>query len=118
MKQPIIIRNNLIPCKGYAAINLFGVLFVRNDANIDGYLINHELIHTVQMRELLYVGFYIVYLLFWLALLPRHRFNIHSAYMHISFEKEAYSNQYDKGYLQRRKPFEWTNYMKNHSHKS
>lgn len=111
MKRPVIIRNNLIPFKGYAAINLFGILFVRNGARIDDYLINHELIHTHQIRELLYVGFYIVYLLMWFAMMFRYKFNIHQAYLHIPLEKEAYANQYDLRYLNVRKPFSWINYL-------
>lgn len=111
MKRPVIIHNNLIPFKGYAAINLFGILFVRNGVRIDDYLINHELIHTRQIRELLYVGFYIVYMLMWFALLFRYRFNIHLAYLHIPFEKEAYANQYNLQYLNVRKPFNWRKYL-------
>lgn len=40
----MIIKNNIIPFKGYKAINLFGIIFTRKDLNeID---INHEKIHT------------------------------------------------------------------------
>lgn len=112
MKKPVIIRNNIIPFKGYAAINLFGILFVRNGVRIDDYLINHELIHTRQMKEMLYIGFYIVYLLFWLSMLFSHKFSLHKAYMAIPFEKEAYANQYDLAYLRNRKPFSWTRYLR------
>lgn len=43
-----IIYNNIIPFKGFKAINLFGVLFVRKDiktpmSDVD---INHESIHS------------------------------------------------------------------------
>ena len=37
-----IIRNNIIPFPGFKAINLFGVLFVKNNAKIDDVTINHE----------------------------------------------------------------------------
>ena len=30
----IIIRNNIIPFKGFAAINLFGILFIRKDTKL------------------------------------------------------------------------------------
>lgn len=53
-----IIYNKLIPFKGFAAINLFGVLFARKECKpLSERTINHEAIHTAQMRELLYVGF-------------------------------------------------------------
>ena len=50
-----IVRNNIIPFKGYKAVNLFGILFVRDDAVIGSVDINHESIHTAQMKEMLYV---------------------------------------------------------------
>ena len=56
-----VIYNNIIPFKGYKAINLFGVLFARNNINIDATIINHERIHTMQMQELLYIPFYLIY---------------------------------------------------------
>ena len=49
-----IVRNNIIPFKGFLIINLFGILFVRGDSYISPQKINHEKIHTAQMRELLY----------------------------------------------------------------
>jgi hypothetical protein len=58
-----IIYNNIIPFPGFKAINLFGILFVRNGAYIDKYTLNHEEIHTYQMKELLYIFFYIWYVI-------------------------------------------------------
>lgn len=52
----IIIRNKIIPFKGFKCINLFGVLFVRKECgDVTKTDINHEAIHTAQMRELMYV---------------------------------------------------------------
>ena len=56
-----IIRNNIIPFKGFKAINLFGILFVRGNAELSDEVINHESIHTAQMKEMLYIPFYIWY---------------------------------------------------------
>ena len=58
-----IIRNGIIPPKGFACINLFGVLWVRHGVSVNDRLLAHEAIHTAQMRELAYVGFYIIYVL-------------------------------------------------------
>lgn len=56
-----IIYNKIIPFKGFLAINLFGFLFARKKlTEVD---INHEKIHTEQMKELLYIPFYILYIL-------------------------------------------------------
>lgn len=102
MKQ---IVNNIIPFKGFAAINICGILFVRNKQTSE-ILLQHEEIHTKQMRELLYLFFYIAYLLEWVFrfLFTKDRFS-HKAYRNISFEKEAYSHQSEKGYLEKRKHF-------------
>lgn len=91
-----IIYNNIIPFKGYKAINLFGIVFARKPLNkIDE---NHEAIHTAQMKELLYIGFYIWYLIEWLVLLFKHK-DFHTAYKNIRFEKEAYDHERDFTYL-------------------
>lgn len=75
-----IVRNNIIPFKGYKAVNLFGILFVRDDAVIGSVDINHESIHT--------------------------------AYRNIGFEREAYMNQGNMGYLQGRGRYAWVKYLK------
>lgn len=99
-----VIYNKIIPFKGFKAINLFGFLFARKPLlEID---INHETIHTEQMKELLYIGFYIIYFFEWLwrLLFTKDRFT-HSAYRNISFEKEAYEHQHDLDYLKSRKSY-------------
>ena len=97
-----IIYNNIIPFKGFAAINLFGVIFARKECRpLSETTINHESIHTEQMKELLYVGFYLCYLAEWIVRL----FMKGSAYRNISFEKEAYRSQRIPGYVQTRQRF-------------
>jgi hypothetical protein len=103
-----IIVNNIIPVKGFAAINLFGILFVRKGVSITDRLIRHESIHTKQMKELLYVFFYILYVLEWLVKLC---FYGSKAYRNISFEREAYSNQHDVDYLGNRRHFSFLKYI-------
>lgn len=105
------IRNNVIPFRGFRAINLFGFLFVREDAEMDGKDFNHEEIHTAQMKETLYVFFYLWYIVEWLVRLAQYR-NFRKAYRNISFEREAYACESDMGYLQRRKAYAWFNYLK------
>ncbi len=96
-----IIRNRIIPFGKFSAINLFGVLFVKGPVKVDGTLLNHESIHTAQMRELGYVFFYVLYILEWLWRLFRRG----NAYRNLSFEREAYDHQSDPGYLSRRPRF-------------
>ena len=106
-----IIRNDIIPFKGFKAVNLFGILFVRGDAEIGGADINHEEIHTAQMKEMLYVFFYLWYVAEWLVRLVQHR-NFKKAYRNVSFEREAYVNQGNVQYLQVRRFWAWVTYLK------
>lgn len=101
-----MIYNRLLPPKGFKAINLFGVVLVRKGCRMTATDLNHEAIHTAQMRELLYVPFYLLYVLewLWLLLLPRYR-KRHEAYRNISFEREAYAHQAEPDYLKTRPKF-------------
>ena len=101
-----IIRNNFIPFPSHKAINLFGILFVRGNARIDDITLNHEKIHTAQIKEMLGIIFYIWYLIEWLIRLPKG-----NAYRNISFEREAYANDKDPNYLNTRKVFAFLKYM-------
>lgn len=101
-----IIYNRLIPFgRRYAAINLFGILFVKYGIKTDSVLLNHERIHTAQIRELAWIPFYIIYVIEWTVRLLQCRGNLHDAYMRISFEREAYHHQTDLSYLGRRRHF-------------
>lgn len=102
-----IVYNNIIPFPGYKAINLFGILFVRGTV-VNSTIINHENIHTAQMKELLYIGFYIWYFIEWIIKLFKYG-NGHTAYRKISFEKEAYTNQDNLDYLKSRKHYAYVN---------
>ena len=105
-----IIQNRLIPFgKHFYAINLFGVVFAKYQLSRSEQC--HEYIHTLQQRELLFLGFYILYVAEWLVRLIQFR-SPTKAYQHISFEREAYANMDNPNYTNRRKMFAWTNYMK------
>jgi hypothetical protein len=103
-----IIINTIIPFKGFAAINLFGVLFVRKGITVTARIIRHETIHTRQMQELLYLPFYILYVFEWLVKLC---FYGKKAYRNISFEHEAYSNENNTCYLSMRRHFAFLKYI-------
>ena len=104
-----IIPNNLIPFGNFRAINLLGVLFVRGSARIDDKTLRHESIHTAQMKEMLYIFFYLWYVIEWLIRLLMEG----NAYRNISFEREAYRNEDDIIYLESREMFAWIKYLKN-----
>jgi hypothetical protein len=103
-----IIENSIIPPKGFAAINLFGVLFVRKGVIVTARMVRHETIHTRQMQELLFVPFYILYVLEWLVKLC---FYGNKAYRNISFEREAYSNDKDTCYFLVRRHYAFLKYI-------
>lgn len=103
-----IIYNKFIPFKGFAAINILGIIFAREGAKITERTIRHERIHSQQQKEMLWIFFYLCYLIEWLirVLFTRDRFS-HKAYSHISFEREAYAHENDESYLSRRKHYAW-----------
>jgi len=111
-----IIRNKILPIgKHYVAINLFGILFIKGDYPESKRLLNHERIHTYQMKEMLYVFFYIWYIVEYLIRLAIC-WNPTKAYRNISFEREAYSNQCKYLYLKgTRKRFGWFPYLKSYN---
>ena len=120
-----IIYNKYLPIKGFKAINLFGVLFVKNNAKIDDVTINHEAIHSKQFIELMILFavatvfirwwmplfsplfFYAWYVIEWLIRLPKG-----NAYKNISFEREAYANDDNLTYLETRRRFAFVKYLK------
>lgn len=105
-----IIKNKYIPFGHYETINIFGILFTKGELN--KYEINHEQIHTEQMKEMLYIFFYIWYILEYLIIKLFNFFKTQSEQYHeISFEEEAYNNSYDLDYLQNRKRFAWIKYL-------
>ena len=105
------IVNKYIPFKGFGALNLFGTIFVREGVYKNNKppkkTLNHEAIHTEQMKELGYIFFYIWYFIEWLLLLP---FFGKKAYNWISFEREAYDNDKNFKYLNRRERYNWFKY--------
>ena len=105
-----VVKNRFIPPRGFAYVNLFGVLFTRRDRLISSVELNHEQIHTEQMKEMLYVFFYLCYLIEWLIRLIILR-DSHKAYRAISFEQEDYANQANLTYLECRKRYRWLSYL-------
>lgn len=105
-----VIYNNTIPVKGFKAINICGVLFVRNGCVMGECDMNHEKIHSAQVKEMIVLGFYIWYITEWCFRYIQYR-NSHIAYRNISFEREAYDNQFNLNYLSERKMFSFLRYL-------
>ena len=134
----ITIKNKLIPFGNYKAINLFGIIFTKEELTEKDK--NHEKIHTYQMIELMLVGLYLMGMLiiqfnlsYWWILLGLATYylwygveyviirNAHKrqndAYHDISFEEEAYANEDNLNYFRKRIPFNWVKFLKKKSYK-
>lgn len=105
-----IIKTKHFPPGNYSTLNFFGILFTKSKS-LSQYTINHEAIHTAQMKELWYIPFYLWYGLEYLFVRFFHK-KQNDAYHDVSLEEEAYNNQYDLNYLQNRKKFAWWEFIK------
>lgn len=114
-----LIYNKIIPFKGFTAINLFGFIFARKeyeskierDYMCKSVLLNHELIHTAQYKELLYVFYILLYILNYVVNIFVYKFNFKKAYKNICFEREAFKYEYSNYYLDRRSKFSWLKFV-------
>lgn len=119
------------PFKGFTALTMWPVIFVRADRKekFTDKVLRHETTHALQQIECYVLGwllalamslagfgwwslipvglFFELYLLEWVIKIPFCKFDTNRAYMSISFEREAYLWQYDKGYNSVRPHFEW-----------
>lgn len=104
-----LIFNKIIPFKGYSHLSFCGIVFCREEFRcFEGSewwkkVMNHEAIHLAQQKELLFVGFFLLYFLEWLFRLITPPWK--TAYKDISFEREAKMNQDNPDYLKTRKRF-------------
>jgi hypothetical protein len=89
--------------KGFVGLTLFPFIFLkRKELKHNAELINHERIHLKQQRELLIIFFYLFYISEWLIKLIKYK-NAFLAYKNLSFEREAYLNENNLYYLEKRK---------------
>ena len=114
MGLPIVRRDSAIPRVlsvfiSIGAITIWPFVFIRRGVEPSVRLIRHETIHIRQYNELLVVGFWLVYLFDWLRGLIKYR-DTDKAYRQIRMEQEAYENEYDETYLERRRHFAWWHY--------
>jgi hypothetical protein len=93
---------------GYSAMTLFPFVLFRG--KMPDWLKNHERIHLRQQIEMLILPFYIWYIAEYLIHYLKFRDRL-KAYRAISFEKEAYSNHHDPGYLRKRKFWSFFRYL-------
>lgn len=85
---------------GIKALAFYPFIITSKNQHLDERTINHEKIHLRQQIELLVIPFYIWYLI------ELYRFG----YENISFEKEAYQNDHNFKYLEKRNLFSFLKY--------
>lgn len=123
-----MIKLKLIPrISSFVALTMYPILFVNGKyLPLSERTIRHEDIHVRQQLEinipaililllfgfgwyslLGYTTFYAWYVCEWIIRL----FMKGNAYRNISFEREAYTNDWDIGYLKGRKLFSWIKYL-------
>ena len=97
--------------KDYVGLSLWPFIILKNTSlKEDAVLINHEKIHLKQQQELFIVPFYVWYVTEWLIRCIIY-FDSYKAYQNISFEREAYGNEKNMGYLNERQPFSFIKYL-------
>ena len=121
-----VIYNKFIPVKGFYAITFIKWIFVREEYKyLDGLsvynkMINHESIHEQQILDftpkifpkwLRYtigsICFYLLYGLEWLFKLIPCLIKDKSAYRSLCAEQEAFKNEVDSNYINKREKLAW-----------
>lgn len=120
-----IVENSILPFGGYKAMTILKWIFVHKGVELSEVDINHEAIHWEQEKELLIVGFYLLYCAFYLYEVVRCMFDgrrgatamsyrnglFRRAYRSIAFEREAYQHEEDMLYIYQRKHYAWVKHL-------
>ena len=121
-----VIYNKFIPFKGFYAITIIKWIFVREECKyLDGSsiynkMVNHESIHEQQILDftpeifpswLRYtigsICFYLLYVLEWLFKLIPCLITKNNAYRSLCAEQEAFENELDFDYINKREKLAW-----------
>jgi hypothetical protein len=114
-RKPWVFENSKIPVwlSYVAPIEIFALsfgpfVFCRDE--LPDQTRTHETIHYHQQLELLFVFQWLLYVVFWVVGLVRHRSGSISYYEN-PFEIEAYNNDHDANYLEKRSLWAWRHYV-------
>tara|TARA_R100000152_G_C6781599_1_gene216457 strand:+ start:5172 stop:5555 length:384 start_codon:yes stop_codon:yes gene_type:complete len=115
-KRPIVFEDSKIPVwlSKINPIEIYALsfaCFVFCRGKLNDTTRRHETIHYHQQLEMLFIGQWLMYGIFWLIGLIKHR-DAKKAYYLNPFEKEAYDNDQKSDYLNTRKMWNWINYIK------
>ncbi|GGG19418.1 hypothetical protein GCM10011344_20110 [Dokdonia pacifica] len=106
-----LIVNKYLLRKRFVGLTLWPfIIMKRVELKKDQVFINHERIHLRQQLEMLVLPFFVWYGVEYIIRLLRYR-NSYKAYSNISFEREAYKNESDLHYLERRSYWSFIKYL-------
>jgi hypothetical protein len=95
----------------YTGLSFFIFIWITREPHDQTSLIRHEKIHFWQQVEMLFIFHWLFYAFFYLV--GRMNGQCHYiAYRYNPFEIEAFSNDRDEKYLQKRRPFAWASFVK------
>lgn len=113
-RKPLIIYNNLLPVKEeYVSVNIYGLIFARKNFHVDTYILQHELIHSAQAKDLCrikLIGFTLFYILYFYYKMK------YKGKKNNPLEREACKNCFNHLYIYNRKKYAWREY-ENTNHK-
>lgn len=115
-REPIFLENSLVPVflSKFAPITIYAIslgIFVFSRGVLHNVTKRHETVHYHQQLELLFVGFWFLYIAFFLMGLIKYR-DGRKAYYESPFEREARHVQEDQALLALRPMYGWTRFMK------
>ena len=113
MKEVRVIENSRLPRLLSVFISIHAITlypFIICRTVLDKRTRSHEFIHIAQQKELWVLGFYILYVWYWLKNVFWHKMYFNEAYYNIPFEREAYENEDDDIYALTRDRMALKNY--------
>ncbi|WP_395042785.1 hypothetical protein [Flavobacterium sp.] len=106
----LIVFKYLTP-RGFRGLTFYPFVFLKHREDKDNLVfLNHEKIHIRQQLELLILPFYVWYFIEYIFRLMQYK-DRKKAYYNISFEREAYSNEKDLNYIQKRTFWSFQKYI-------
>lgn len=106
-----VVVNRFFLRKGFSGITLWPFIILKYPSlKSNPVFLNHERIHSRQQAEMLVILFYVWYGIEFLIRIFQYK-NRHLAYRNISFEREAYSNEQNLTYLDKRNFWKFLSYI-------
>lgn len=106
----LIIIEFIFP-SNFNALAIWPFIFLRGkELKHDAILLNHEKIHLKQQKELLWIFFFLIYFFEFLAKIVIYK-KPKLAYRNISFEREAYGNEQNFHYSDKKNYWSFIGYL-------